>query len=133
MSLFTYTARSELAPGTANLQLVTRDFPLTTKRLNRRAQVRQNTSLSGSVESILLRSEKHYRCQTKLIEPRSLDEARILEFLASVENAEGFTFDRYGTIAAPVNPLQCLMVSKTFPEAEVSKKFHQYGFVIRES
>lgn len=95
--------------------------------------MRQNTSLSGSVESLLLRSEKHFSCQTQLIEPRSLDEAKVLEFLASVENAELFTFDRYGTIAVPDNPVSCLMVSNVFPEAETGKKFHRYGFVIRES
>jgi len=81
----------------------------------------------------LLRSEKHYACQSQAIEPRSLDEARLLEFMASVENAELFTFDRYGTIAVPDNPVSCLMVSATFPETEQAKKFHRYAFVIRES
>lgn len=122
-----------MSPGTSNLELVTRDFRLLTRRLTRRAQVRQNTGLSGSVESILLRSEKHYNCQTQLIDPRSVDEARILEFLASVENGELFTFDRYGTVALPDNPVSCLMVSNVFSEAETGKKFHRYGFVIRES
>jgi hypothetical protein len=122
-----------LSPGTSNLELVTRDFRLLSRRLTRRAKVRQNTSLSGSVESLLLRSEKHYSCQSQAIDPRSLDEARLLEFLASVENAELFTFDRYGSIAVPDNPVSCLMVSATFPEAEQAKKFHRYAFVIRES
>lgn len=133
MSIFTYTARRELSPGTSNLELVTRDFRLLSRRLTRRAKIRQNTSLSGSVESLLLRSEKHYACQSQAIEPRSLDEARLLEFMASVENAELFTFDRYGTIAVPDNPVSCLMVSATFPETEQAKKFHRYAFVIRES
>lgn len=133
MSIFTYTARRELSPGTSDLESVTRDFRLLSRRLTRRVQVRQNTSLSGSVESILLRSEKHYSCQSQSIEPRSLDEARMLEFLASVENGELFTFDRYGSVAAPDSPVSCLMVSKVFPEAEQAKKFHRYAFVIRES
>jgi hypothetical protein len=133
VSIFTYTARRELSPGTSNLELVTRDFRLLSRRLTRRAQVRQNTSLSGSVESLLLRSEKLYTCQSQAVEPRSLDEARILEFLASVENGELFTFDRYGTIAVPDNLVSCLMVSKSFAETEQAKKFHRYAFVIRES
>lgn len=133
MSIFTYTARQELAPGTVNLQSVTRDFRLVSKRLQRRPQTRRNTSLSGSVESLLLRREKHYNCSTELIEPRSLIEAHVLEFLASVENAETFTFDRYGTSAAADNPVSCIMVSQNFAETEVGKKFHRYGFVIRES
>ena len=133
MSIFTYTARRELSPGTSSLQLVTRDFRLLSRRLKRRAEVRQNTSLSGSVESILLRSEKHYSCQSQSIDPRSLDEAKILEFLASVENGELFTFDRYGSVAVPDNPVSCLMVSKVFSETELGNKFHRYAFVIRES
>ncbi len=133
MSVFTYTARRELSPGTSDLESVTRAFRLITFPAQWKAQVKQNTSLSGAVESLLFRSEKHYRCQTGLIEPRSLDELRIIEFLASVENAEPFTFDRYGTVAQPDNPVTCLMVSKAFNQTEQGKKFHKYGFVIRES
>ncbi len=133
MSLFTYVARRALSPGTVNLQNVTRDFRLLAFPLARRPQARQTTSLSGSVESILLRSETHYSCQTELIEPRTVADAQVLEFFASVENAEIFTFDRYGTIAVPDNPVSCLMVSKTLPTTESAKKFHRYRFVIRES
>lgn len=133
MSVFTYTARRELAPGTSNLQLVTRDFRLLSHRFQRRAQVKQNTSLSGSVESLLLRSEKHYSLQTELIDPRSQLELHLLEFMASVENAESFTFDRYGESAQPDNPVTCIMVTKTFSQSEAGKKFHKYGFVIRET
>lgn len=133
MSIFTYQAVRELAPGSVFQSSQTRDFRLLTFPLRRKPQTRQNTSLSGSVESLLLRSEKHYNCQTALIEPRSLIEAHVLEFLASVENAEVFTFDRYGSIAQPDNAVSCIMVSKTFNETETGKKFHKYGFVIRES
>lgn len=133
MSIFVYTARRELAPGTSNLQLVTRDFRMISHRQQRKAMVKQNTSLSGSVESLLLRSEKHYSLQSGLIEPRSLVELHLLEFMASVENAEPFTFDRYGSIAQPDNPVTCIMVSKVFSPSEQGKKFHRYGFVIRET
>jgi len=132
MSLFTYTALRELSPGTIASQVVTRDIRLVSHRLQRKTQRKQNTGLSGSVESLLLRSEKHYNCQTGLIVPRGLDEARILEFFASVENGETFIFDRYGIIALPDNPVTCYMVSGTFNEDEIGKVFHRYGFVIRE-
>jgi len=133
MSIFTYTALRELSPGTTLSQIVTRDIRLLTKRLQRKPKRKQNTGLSGSIESLLLRSEKHYSCQTGVIVPRSLDEARILEFLASVENGETFTFDRYGSTAQPDNPITCYMVSAAFNEDEVAKAFHRYGFVIREA
>lgn len=133
MSIITYTARRELAPGTTELQLVTRNFRFTSHPLMRRAKTRRNISLSGAVESLLFRSEKHYRLQSGLIEPRSLVESHILEFMASVENAEPFDFDRYGTVAQPDNVVSCIMVSQSFAQAEKGQKFHKYGFVIRES
>lgn len=133
MSVFIYTARRELSPGTSDLEQVTRQFRLRSFPLQRKSVSKQNTSLSGAVESLLLRSEKHYRCLTENLDPRSLTELQIIEFLASVENAEPFTFDRYGTVAQPDNPVVCLMVSKAFAQSEQGKKFHAYRFVIRES
>lgn len=132
MSVFTFTALRELAPGTVLLASVTREFRLLSSRLQRKPQARRNIALSGEVESILLRSEKHYNCQTELILPGSLADAFVVEFLASVENSEAFTFDRFGTIAQPDLPVSCILVSKAFGEQEVGKKFIRYGFVIRE-
>ena len=132
MSIFTFTATRELAPGTVLLASVTRDFRLLSNRLQRRPQARRNVSLSGETESILLRSEKHYNCQTEAFLPGSALDEHIVEFLASVENSEIFTFDRFGTIAQPDNPVSCVLVSTTVGEAEIGKKFIRYGFVIRE-
>jgi len=133
MSIFTYTATRELAPGTTDQDVVSRDFRLLTRRLTRRPNVRQNTSLSGAVESLLLRTEKHYSCQTPLLEPFGLPEAHFLEFFASVENAEVFVFDREGSIAQPGPAVSCVMVSKIMNTTEKGKAFNQYAFVIREA
>jgi hypothetical protein len=133
MSVFTFTALRELAPGTVLLASVTREFRLLSTRLQRKPQARRNTSLSGEIESILLRSEKHYNCQTELIAPGSLLDEYLVEFLASVENSEVFIFDRFGTIAQPDQPVSCFLVSKATGEQEVGKKFIRYGFVIRET
>lgn len=133
MSIFTYQIKREPAPGSTLLDSATREFRLVSRRKGRRAVNKQNTSLSGKVESLLFRSENSYSCQSELLDPESLKEAYLLEFLASVENAEGFTFDRYGTIAVPDNPVDCIMVSKAVMASEQGKKFHRYGFVIRES
>lgn len=132
MSVFTYTINAEPAPGSVLLGVATRQFPLASFPHTRRPIANRNTSLDGNVESLLFRREKHYNCQSKLIEPRSLVEAHMIEFLASVENSETFTFDLYGTIAEPDNPVSCVMVSKSYPQAETGKKFHKYRFVIRE-
>lgn len=133
MSVFTYTATRELSPGTADQDLVSREFRLLTKRPSFRPKTKQNTSLSGSVESLLFRSEKHYACQTQLLEPGGLVEARFIEFFASVSNAETFIFDREGTIAQPVKPVLCIMVSKSLNTTEKGKAYTQYAVVIREA
>ncbi len=133
MSIFTYTATTDLAPGTTSMEIVTRDIRLLTNRRQGRAIVKQNTSISGAVESLLHRSEKHYNCQTALLIPEELPELQFIEFFGSVQNAETFTFDRFGTIAQPDNPVTCIMVSKSLNPTEQGKAFNQYAFVIREA
>lgn len=133
MSVLIYTARRELAPGTSNLELVTREFRLLSHRQQRKPITKQNTSISGAVESILHRSEVIYNCQTEALEPNGQVDRQVQEFLASVENAELLTFDRYGSIAMPDNPVECIMTSKSYTQTETGKKYHRYGFVIRES
>ncbi len=133
MSIFTYTATTDLAPGTVDLSTVTRDIRLLTNRRQGRAIVKQNISISGAVESLLHRSEKHYNCQTALLTPEDLPELQFIEFFGSVQNAETFTFDRFGTIAQPDDPVTCIMVSKSLNPTEQGKAFNQYVFVIREA
>lgn len=132
MSVFTYVVEREPAPGSVLMGSAGRQFRLQSFFHTRRPIAKQNVSLAGSIESLLYRSEKHYQCVSELIEPRSLVELHMLEFLASVENGETFSFDRYGTIAQPDNLVSCVMVSKAYPQAELGKKFHRYRFVIRE-
>ena len=133
MSVFTYEAKRDLSPGTTVLETVTRDFRLTSLRKARKPITKQNTSISGSVESILFRSEVSYNCKTSLLEPNSQVDLQVQEFLASVENGEQFTFDRYGTIASPDRPVTCILTSKSYTQTEVGKLYHSYGFVIREN
>ena len=134
MSVVTYTAKSrELSPGTTDLTTVTREFRLLSSRPSRVAVRKQNTALGGAVESILNRHERRYNCVSEHLEPDSIVDLQMIEFLTSVENGETFTFDRNGTVAQPDNPVTCIMVSSQFPSEEVAKTYHQYGFVIREA
>lgn len=132
MSIFNYNSTRELAPGSVQDGTTARDFRLVSYPISLASKRKQNTSLGGQVESLLFRQEKHYRCQVEKIEPNSLDEAYIIEFFASVQNGEPFTFDRYGSIAAPDNPVSCVMVSNSVTGTEVGKKYLQYRFAIRE-
>ena len=133
MSIFTYTATTDLAPGTTSMEIVSRDIRLLTSRRRGRSVVKQNTAISGAVESLLHRSERHYNCQTAVLIPNDLPDLQLIEFYGSVQNAETFTFDRFGTIAQPDNPVTCIMVSKTLTTSERGKVFNQYSFVIREA
>ncbi len=132
MSIFTYNSTRELAPGSVQDGNTSRDFRLVSFPISIASKRKQNTSLGGQVESLLFRQEKQYRCQVEKIDPNSLQEAYIIEFFASVQNGEPFTFDRFGTVAFPDNPVSCIMVSNRVTGAEVGKKYLQYGFVIRE-
>lgn len=132
MSVFSYTATKLLSPGTVQGAGVVRDFRIVSFPQKVASKRKQNTSLGGAVESLLFRQEIIYACRTGLVEPRTLLEQQILEFFASVQNGEIFTFDRYGSIALPENPVNCILVSNAMSGAEVGKKFHQYGFTIRE-
>lgn len=133
MSVFTYTATRRLAPGSVVDVSVTRQFRLITRTRSEKAVTQRNTALGGSIESLFFRAELSFNCQTELIEPLSQLEKQIVEFLASVQNGEVFTFDRLGTIAVPDNPLTCIITSSTFAEIERGKVFHVYGFSLREN
>ncbi len=133
MSIFSYTPTKRLAPGTVIDVALTRQFRLLSFPLTEKAFTQRNTALGGAIESLFFRSELSFSCLTALIEPQSQLENHIIEFLASVQNGEVFTFDRRGTIAVPDNPLTCIITSKSFAEVERGKVFHQYRFTLREN
>lgn len=132
MSVFTYTATQALTSGVTANDVVTRQFRLLAYPRQYSPIAKRNTSISGEVESILRRREVRYSCVTELVEPRSAEELRLLEFLESTANSEVFTFDRYGTLAVPDNEVTCIMDSKGYTTSEVNKRYNQYRFVIRE-
>ncbi len=132
MSVFSYTPTRRLAPGTVIDVALTRQFRLLSFPLADKAFTQRNTAIGGATESLFFRSELSYRCLTELIDPLSQLENHIIEFLASVQKGEVFTFDRRGTIAVPDNPVTCIITSKAFAEVERGKVFHQYGFTLRE-
>ena len=133
MSIFTYTATDDLASGTTLDTVVTRDFRLLSSARQRVPVTKRQTALGGAVESLKLRTEVHYRCMTEMLTPGETADGHHREFLASVENGETFDFDKDGTVAVPDNVIECRIVKGGYSTGEVSKKFHQYRFVIRES
>jgi len=68
----------------------------------------QHISLAGQVETVLMRASKVI--SITLIWPHSEHE-QLMEFLYSIAGGEQFTFDPYGTVASPDDPLQVVSVS----------------------
>jgi len=67
-----------------------------------------------------------------------ITEAQMLqwrEFLASVEGGETFTFDRYGTIAAPVEAKSAMLASEDYVEERIvgvgGAGFYKLSFMVR--
>lgn len=78
----------------------------------------------GAPEVLNYRSEVYVDVLTEI-----LDEAtqvpQVREFLASVQAGEVFTFDRYGTVAAPVDPRQAMLSSEKYAEQRVMTSLRQ--------
>lgn len=91
----------------------------TPRRLERRVNVKRkrNISIGGSVETILQRREVFWELNSGRLLEADLPQWR--EFLASVEVGESFTFDPYGTLAAPDAPFACLLESENYAEDRI--------------
>jgi len=134
MSVFNYTATRRLSPGTNSMDVVDREFRLVSKRRKESAKGKQNTALGGATETLLYRSEVTYACTTGLIDPGSMLEKQIVEFLASVQAGEQFNFDREGSLAQADEVVSCVMFSNNvIEEKEAGKKFHRYAMTFREN
>lgn len=91
----------------------------TPRRLERRVNVKRkrNISIGGAVETILQRREVFWELNSGRLLEADLPQWR--EFLASVEVGESFTFDPYGTLAAPDAPFACLLESENYAEDRI--------------
>jgi hypothetical protein len=68
----------------------------------------ESIALSGVRETLFFRRRRTYNVQTGVI--TSTDFPQWQEFFASVMGGESFTFDAYGTIASPDNPISVYLV-----------------------
>lgn len=77
----------------------------------------RHVALGGARETILHRRDVFLDIRTGVIEEVNIKQWR--EFMASVEGGELFTFDRYGTVASPVEPKTASMESDSYDEQRV--------------
>ena len=87
--------------------------------------------LGGGAPEVLF----HSRVELVGVRTDFITEAQIKqwrEFLASVEGGETFTFDRYGTVAAPVDPRTAMLESADYSEDRLRGKMtYQLSLKIR--
>lgn len=89
------------------------------------------SSMSGvNRESTLHRLEFVIAVTTVPITTATKDRWR--EFAASVGNGETFTFDAYGTKAAPDNPITVSMVRNSYKQQRLGGQYVQYSFEVLE-
>jgi len=74
-------------------------------------------SLGGNTETVLQRSSE--ATKYTIAWPTTTDDS-MREFLYSIAAGEGFTFDAFGTIAVPVDPIAIVSVDKAFKIARLT-------------
>lgn len=92
---------------------------LVTNQRNRSVKSSSNisTSLSGVRETLFNNREEIWSVSLKPVLIANMGQIR--EFIESVMGGESFTFDPYGSVAVPDNPLSCTLESKSYQESEI--------------
>lgn len=84
----------------------------------------------GAPEVIFHSRETTIDVTTAIISETSIGQWR--EFIASVESGETFVFDRYGTVASPVEPKTATLVSDSYTEDREGSSFvYRISFQVR--
>lgn len=97
-----------------------------TEKADRSVKLKRSSvqPIGGGAAEVLLQSQEATLDVTVLgPEGALITEAQMLqyrEFLASVAAGEIFVFDRYGTIAAPVEPKNCQLTSESYMEERIA-------------
>lgn len=103
MSVFTYTAKRRIIPGhTAGTQYDL-EFGISSHNPTDMYEGSQAFSSSQSSTSISKETVYHKITTKRMNYPKMLE---FREFLNSVNSSEPVTFDLFGTIATPSNPIQ---------------------------
>jgi hypothetical protein len=104
----------------------TYDLEFYSERVNRSVNVKRSVQqpMGGGAPEVLLYRRETFIDVTVLGPIGALlTEVQILqwrEFLASVEGGEAFTFDRYGTIAVPIEPKSAILETPDYSEERIA-------------
>lgn len=132
MAAVTYTAKRSLASGHTEGTEYSLDISLSA--LERRVDTVKDTatSLSGRDETLLHRLDVRWSCTTTYIDSADMPELR--EFLASTAGGESFTFDPYGTVASPDDPVTVTRQGNGYRERRIAPalRMYQVAFEVKE-
>lgn len=129
MASVSYAAQRSLKGGVSVNDSIDFDFQVSSLDRTTKPIRGQQVSLSGWQETIRDRTDIQFKVATVAVLEASFDDFR--QFLDSVDGGEFFTFDPYGTIAVPVDPQNCVMVSKGYKEKRVSQRYLSVSFTVR--
>ncbi|TQV76676.1 hypothetical protein FLL45_01570 [Aliikangiella marina] len=120
MSVFTYTAKRRIAPGhTAGVQY---SIDMGIRSHNPTDIYEGNQAFSASQSSTSISKEMIYhKITTKRLNYQQMQEFR--EFLNSTNGSEPITFDLFGSVASPDNPIQ---VEKLF-DKKIEPRYIENG------
>lgn len=116
MASITYTAKRKIMAGHTAGFSYSMDVGMTGADWSYDTNRYDNKSLGGVRQSYLAAIEETYDLTLLPVMERSAEHLQIREFIASVIGGESFTFDRFGTVADPDDPVEYLMDNKTVKE-----------------
>jgi len=131
MSVFKYIAKRAIIPGhTATVEYAIEigiQPPLASRRAPNKAR---NQAIGGDPETIYLRVDRSWDLLTVPFDRADLPQWE--EFFASVEGGELFTFDAWGTVAVPDNPVTVEMPRADFLPVADGVFFYTLRLPLRE-
>lgn len=104
MAAFSYVAKREIISGHTLDVVYDYDYSLLTLDRSVKKKVETSTALDGSQETIIYNRVVIYSASFRF---NAADILQAREFMASIDGGEAFIFDELGTVAVPVNGINC--------------------------
>lgn len=133
MAAVTYTAWRSLVSGHVEGDEYSLDIPLASLERRVAEEKERTESLSGNEETLLHRLDVFWSCTTANI--KEADIGALREFLDSTAGGEQFTFDPYGSVASPDDPVTVKRRGSGYREQRVGRvaRVYRVSFEMKES
>lgn len=130
MARVSYTALRSLRAGVSANDVIDYDFDVSAADRSTKVERKDQISLGGKQETIKDRTEEHWTVTTLPVLEADFDHFR--QFLDSVDGGEPFTFDAFGTLAAPIDvKTDCTLENRGYKEKRVSQRYLSVQFRVR--